>query len=116
MLFLSLSPIIRNIFPYHRIPTPDRPTSPRWFRPAQPNNMMAPHEKPADDVVQHQEGVDELGNHPSKDLAVVAAAKGQTTTGYESMTVWETIKTFKMSCLVCFAAAFSAATDGYQIA
>ncbi|RSL97228.1 hypothetical protein CDV31_013136 [Fusarium ambrosium] len=77
---------------------------------------MAPYEKPTDDVAQHQEVVHQVENDPSTSLAAVAAAKGQTTTGYESMTVWETIKAFKICCLVCFAAAFSAATDGYQIA
>ncbi|KJR83634.1 Hexose transporter [Sporothrix schenckii 1099-18] len=50
-----------------------------------------------------------------KDAVMDAALKGQATTGYETMTPWETIKTFKISTLACFAAAFSAATDGYQI-
>jgi hypothetical protein len=44
-----------------------------------------------------------------------AAIKGQATTGYEELGVVETIKTFKLCTLVCFAMAFSAATDGYQI-
>jgi hypothetical protein len=50
-----------------------------------------------------------------KDVAMDAAMKGQATTGYETLTPWETIRTFKMSTLMCFLAAFSAATDGYQI-
>lgn len=44
-----------------------------------------------------------------------AAAQGQATSGYETLTLWETLKTFKVATLVCFMAAFSAATDGYQI-
>ncbi|KAL2802022.1 general substrate transporter [Aspergillus granulosus] len=44
-----------------------------------------------------------------------AAARGQGTTGYETLTVWQTVKKFKMNALVCFAVTFSAATDGYQI-
>ncbi|KAH7355901.1 general substrate transporter [Pyrenochaeta sp. MPI-SDFR-AT-0127] len=50
-----------------------------------------------------------------KDAAVDAAARGQAVSGYEALTPWETIKTFKRSTAACFAAAFSAATDGYQI-
>lgn len=58
------------------------------------------------------QGPDDLKSN-NKELA--AAAQGQATTGYEHLTIWETIKTFKMATLVCFLAAFSAATDGYQI-
>lgn len=49
------------------------------------------------------------------DPAFEAATKGQVTTGYEELGAFETIKTFKLCTLVCFAMAFSAATDGYQI-
>ncbi|KAL4979006.1 hypothetical protein BDW66DRAFT_157869 [Aspergillus desertorum] len=47
--------------------------------------------------------------------AIDAANRGQLATGYEHLTVLETIKTFKIANLMCFAMAFSAATDGYQI-
>jgi hypothetical protein len=50
-----------------------------------------------------------------KDAAMDAATKGQATTGYETLSLLQTALTFKFSTLVCFAAAFSAATDGYQI-
>ncbi|PKX94853.1 putative MFS alpha-glucoside transporter [Aspergillus novofumigatus IBT 16806] len=36
-------------------------------------------------------------------------------TGYEHLSVMETIKTFKLASFICVAMAFSAATDGYQI-
>lgn len=49
------------------------------------------------------------------DLALDAATKGQGVTGYENLGVLETIKTFKPCTFICFAMAFSAATDGYQI-
>lgn len=49
------------------------------------------------------------------DPAFDAVTKGQGVTGYEDLGVLETIKTFKICTLVCFAMAFSAATDGYQI-
>ncbi|KAH8652623.1 general substrate transporter [Tricladium varicosporioides] len=49
------------------------------------------------------------------DKALNAAAKGQATSGYETLTPWETVKTFKVASLLCFIVAFSAATDGYQI-
>ncbi|EIT82617.1 general substrate transporter [Aspergillus flavus] len=44
-----------------------------------------------------------------------AATKGQAVSGYEDLGIWETIKTFKLCTIVCFAMAFSAATDGYQV-
>ncbi|KAH7141056.1 hypothetical protein EDB81DRAFT_885750 [Dactylonectria macrodidyma] len=49
------------------------------------------------------------------DAALNAAARGQATTGYETLSIWETTKAFKVATLICFAAAFSAATDGYHI-
>ncbi|KAH7176836.1 general substrate transporter [Dactylonectria macrodidyma] len=49
------------------------------------------------------------------ELVAEAAAKGQATTGYENLTAWQTVKTFKVATAVCFAAALSAAADGFQI-
>jgi hypothetical protein len=64
--------------------------------------------------VQHDEIVADEGFKKS-DLTFDAATKGQGVTGYEKLGILETIKTFKICTLVCFAMAFSAATDGYQI-
>lgn len=50
-----------------------------------------------------------------KDIAVEAAAKGQGVSGYETLSLWDTVKTFKVNTAYCFLMAFSAATDGYQI-
>lgn len=47
--------------------------------------------------------------------AADAAAKGQAASGHESLSLWQTVKLFKVATITCFAAAFSAATDGYQI-
>ncbi|KAH1397390.1 hypothetical protein KXV51_003325 [Aspergillus fumigatus] len=70
----------------------------------------APEKSPA---VEHVEATDDA---PAKgDAAVDAATRGQAMTGYEHLSVMETIKTFKLASLVCVAMAFSAATDGYQI-
>lgn len=63
---------------------------------------------------QHVEIIADEGLEKS-DLALDAAVKGQQTTGYEDLGILESIKTFKICTLVCFAMAFSAATDGYQI-
>ena len=63
---------------------------------------------------QHLETTGETGLK-STDAALDAATRGQVVTGYEVLGVWETVKTFKLCTFVCFAAAFSAATDGYQI-
>ena len=43
-----------------------------------------------------------------------AYAHGQVETGYEGLSIIGTIKHFKMAFVVCFAATFAAATDGYQ--
>ncbi|SCO76681.1 probable maltose permease (MalP) [Fusarium oxysporum] len=50
------------------------------------------------------------------DLAAEAVAQGQALSGYENLTFWETVRTFKMASLVCLLSAFSAGADGYQIA
>ncbi|KAL5334203.1 general substrate transporter [Aspergillus crustosus] len=64
-------------------------------------------EKPPADGLEHQETVTKVDAE--------AAARGQGATGYETLTVWQTVKTFKMNALICFLVTFSAATDGYQI-
>ena len=63
---------------------------------------------------EHIEAAEE-GDMKQSDAALDAATRGQVVTGYETLTVWETIKAFKLCTFVCFAMAFSAATDGYQI-
>lgn len=45
----------------------------------------------------------------------VKVEAGQLSSGYESLSLWQTVKVFKVASAYCFAAAFSAATDGYQI-
>lgn len=69
-------------------------------------------EEPAT-VIDRVETHDDTPN--PKDVVADAAARGQAASGYESLTPWETIKTFRWATVACFAAAFSAATDGYQI-
>jgi hypothetical protein len=68
-------------------------------------------EKPP--AVEHVETSD--GAPVKGDAAVDAATRGQAMTGYEHLSVMETIKTFRLVTLICVAMAFSAATDGYQI-
>ena len=62
---------------------------------------------------EHRDHV-ELAFKPD-DTAADGAILGQATSGYEGLSLWQTVKTFKVATLVCFAASFSAATDGYQI-
>ena len=50
------------------------------------------------------------------DLAAEAVSQGQALSGYEHLTFWETVRTFKMASLICLLSAFSAGADGYQIA
>ena len=63
--------------------------------------------------------VEELDHHEStlkpSEIAQDAAAKGQATTGYEKLTILQSVKTFRRTIVFCTLAAFSAAADGYQI-
>lgn len=62
---------------------------------------------------------DETADHKEifvEDVAGDAAANGQGLTGFENLTVWQTISTFKVASLLCFLVSISAAADGYQIA
>ncbi|KUL83248.1 hypothetical protein ZTR_10464 [Talaromyces verruculosus] len=65
------------------------------------------------------DGVDHIEFHDEgalkHDATMNAALNGQAVSGYEGLTPWQTVKAFKLCTLICFAAAFSAATDGYQI-
>ncbi|KAE9579552.1 hypothetical protein CGMCC3_g4093 [Colletotrichum fructicola] len=70
-------------------------------------------EKPTDAVDYIEDPTD--NGFKKGDAAVDAALRGQTVSGYESLTIWETAKLFKVATISCFVAAFSAATDGYQI-
>lgn len=78
--------------------------------------METEHKIPAEMATATQH-VEMMGDEEIKtsDPAFDAVMRGQVTTGYEDLGVLETIKTFKICTLVCFAVAFSAATDGYQI-
>lgn len=68
----------------------------------------------ADRMAERRDIVDEDAM-TAKDLSVDAAAKGQGVSGYETLSLWQSVKAFKVNTAVCFAVAFSAATDGYQI-
>jgi hypothetical protein len=76
---------------------------------------MAAEDKTETQGIEHQEISGDVATHAMKTTAE-AAAQGQGTTGYESLSIWETVKTFKMNAFICFLVTFSAATDGYQIA
>ncbi|KAH6697288.1 general substrate transporter [Plectosphaerella plurivora] len=78
---------------------------------------MALDEKPmAAATEQHEDvGVDPQDVSEKHIAEANAAAHGQITTGYESLSVWQTVKTFKMASAICFLTALTAASDGYQI-
>ncbi|KAM0421157.1 hypothetical protein ACHAPT_011049 [Fusarium lateritium] len=72
-------------------------------------------EKPAaPEAVEHAD-VNQGVVTAEKTLSSDAAAAGQGVSGYETLTIWETAKKFKVNTFVCFLMALSAATDGYQI-
>ncbi|KAI9147043.1 MFS transporter fmqE [Paramyrothecium foliicola] len=70
--------------------------------------------QPSDIVVERCE-VAEGGHIGAKEASMMAAAKGQGLSGYETLSLWQTAKAFKVCTATCFLVAFSAATDGYQI-
>ncbi|KAL2803248.1 general substrate transporter [Aspergillus granulosus] len=72
-------------------------------------------DKSAGEGIEHQEAAGDVVTREMK-IGAEAAAQGQGTTGYESLSIWENVKIFKMNALICFLVTFSAATDGYQIA
>lgn len=62
---------------------------------------------------EHRDSI--VQNAEYKDTALDAAAKGQGVSGFEKLTLWQTMKAFKVCTATCALVAFSAATDGYQI-
>lgn len=71
--------------------------------------------KPSVGVVEDREASNEKGPMTTKNIALEASAKGQGVSGYERLTLWETVMKFKLSSLVCFAVTITAGADGYQI-
>ncbi|KAL4766803.1 hypothetical protein BDW60DRAFT_212587 [Aspergillus nidulans var. acristatus] len=69
----------------------------------------------AEEIAEHQEAIG-AGVTETMKIGAEAAAQGQGTTRYETLTIWQTVKKFKMNALICILVTFSAATDGYQIA
>ncbi|RSH83832.1 hypothetical protein EHS25_005447 [Saitozyma podzolica] len=63
--------------------------------------------------VEHQEPTHVLNQE--KQFKDAAAEKGQGFSGYEDLSLFQTISKFKVATLICFAVTLSAATDGYQI-
>lgn len=57
----------------------------------------------------------EMGPPDLKETSMHAAAVGQGLSGYEELSLWQTVRRFKVCALTCFVVAFSAVTDGYQI-
>ncbi|KAL5328254.1 hypothetical protein ACEPPN_001752 [Leptodophora sp. 'Broadleaf-Isolate-01'] len=69
---------------------------------------------------QHPDAVDRAVDDqgPSgdlKDLSAHAVAQGQALSGYENLSVWQTVWKFKICSFLCFLASISAAAEGYQI-
>ncbi|KAL4747009.1 hypothetical protein BDW72DRAFT_209932 [Aspergillus terricola var. indicus] len=71
-------------------------------------------EKTLAEAVEHHETFKDEGRGV-KAISAEAAARGQGATGYETLTVWQTVCMFKINSLICMLVTFSAATDGYQI-
>ncbi|KXJ96275.1 general substrate transporter [Microdochium bolleyi] len=83
-----------------------------------PTSLTATTEKGRahrDASLHHVESTVEHGLEKPSELILDASARGQATSGYEALSPWETAKTFRKATAICFATAFAAATDGYQI-
>jgi hypothetical protein len=80
---------------------------------------MAATQDPVTESIKDKTAVDaqrhiETAAKPAE-VAIEAADKGQATSGYEDLTLWQTVAQFKFASLYCFIAAMSAAADGYQL-
>lgn len=75
-------------------------------------SLQTPEDEKIEAYVEHRDLVEHDTTKP--DVIGNAHDKGQVATGYEDVSIPQTIVTFKMACLVCFMATFAAATDGYQ--
>jgi hypothetical protein len=75
----------------------------------------SPRDEKIEAYIEHNDHDAEHHLPTSKDDNITDAYnKGQIATGYETISIPQTIMKFKMACLVCFLATFAAATDGYQ--
>ncbi|WWC91437.1 uncharacterized protein L201_006383 [Kwoniella dendrophila CBS 6074] len=74
-------------------------------------STLSPYEEKPD-IIHNEAHVAELGTSDAKDDAY---SKGQLATGYETLTIPQTIQKFKWAFAICFMATFAGATDGYQI-
>ncbi|RSL50195.1 hypothetical protein CEP54_012051 [Fusarium duplospermum] len=74
------------------------------------------HEEAAATAQAVEQAHDTTKTAPNLDqLTSSAEAQGQGLTGYEHLSIWQTIKKFKLASTICFVAAISAAAEGYQI-
>lgn len=76
---------------------------------------MTPDRHDSKQSIDRVDAVENARVPDEKDAINHAADNGQAATGYETLGLWETVLTFKVATAVCFFAAFSALTDGYQI-
>lgn len=72
-------------------------------------------EKVMDDITTERKESLSRTDTEYKETALDAAAKGQGVSGFETLTLWQTVKAFKVCTATCALVAFSASTDGYQI-
>ncbi|KAG8628291.1 hypothetical protein KVT40_004164 [Elsinoe batatas] len=79
-----------------------------------PNNTISAAVDEKRFETEHRDVIDEAPV-ATKQIVIEAAQEGQGVSGYETLTPWQTAKTFRWVAAVCALAAFSAATDGYQI-
>lgn len=76
---------------------------------------MATGQRDSKQTIDHVDTVEQAPATDAKAAIRHAADNGQAATGYETLSLWQTAMTFKVATAVCFFAAFSALTDGYQI-
>lgn len=76
---------------------------------------MATDRRDSKQSIDHVDAAEGARPPDEKDAINHAADNGQAATGYETLSLLETVLTFKVATAVCFFAAFSALTDGYQI-
>ncbi|WWD00964.1 hypothetical protein V866_007902 [Kwoniella sp. B9012] len=72
---------------------------------------LSPYDEKTDILHEDNPAVEAGHKDPRDD----AYSKGQLATGYETLTIPQTIRKFKWAFAICFMATFAGATDGYQI-
>lgn len=81
-----------------------------------PDSANAPYNmdnKQEIEMLENEKPSVHFNEHASADVG--GDMRGQELTGYEDLTLFQTLKTFKKTSLLCFAVTFTACAEGYEV-